>query len=46
MFCKPNVKLILECLWAEKEICRVEIRQCTIEEITGDCSTSFLCKQA
>lgn len=30
VYCKPEVKLILECLRAEMEIGRVEIRQCTV----------------
>lgn len=30
MFCKPEVKLILESLWAEREIGRADIRQGTV----------------
>lgn len=35
MFCKPKVKLILECLRAEMKTGRAEIKQGTIQEITA-----------
>ncbi len=39
MFCKPEVKLILESLWAERQNGREEIRQDTvvIQRTTAGC---------
>lgn len=43
MFCKPEVKLILESLWAQRENGRPEVRQGTvvIQRITRGFKTEF-----